>query len=309
MTSSFGPLCVIADPAAGGGRMAGQLPALERALVDHDLEYVLRVTRTPGEATAAATEALDAGGRFLVAAGDDRTVQDVVNGMFREGRPIVEEAVLGLIPAGTGCDLWRTFGLPQDAVLACRHLVGTNSYPFDLMKIACEGEDGERVTRYASNLAEAGFGGAVARRLARSASPPGGAGRFRAFWSAYARSKPVRVRVEADTKAWEGPAFNVIVGNGQFASGGMRLSPRSFPGDGILDALVFSGPRSDAYTLLPRIYRHGDHIPDPNIQELRAKIRIAVDAEAPLALVADGRPLGRTPATFQVVPRQILLKL
>ena len=61
--------------------------------------------------------------------------------------------------------------------------------------------------------------------------------------------------------------------------------------------------------MLPRIYRHGDHIPDPNIEEMRAKIRIAVDAERPLPVVADGVPLGTTPATFQVVPQQILLKL
>ena len=46
----------------------------------------------------------------------------------------------------------------------------------------------------------------------------------------------------------------------------MRLSPRSFPGDGVLDALVFTGPKSDAYRLLPRIFRHGDHVPDPDIQ-------------------------------------------
>ncbi len=87
------------------------------------------------------------------------------------------------------------------------------------------------------------------------------------------------------------------------------MSPRSFPGDGVLDALVFSGPRSDAYTLLPRIYRHGDHIPDPHIQEMRAKIRIAIEAERPLPIAADGVPMGTTPATFQVVPQQILLKL
>jgi diacylglycerol kinase (ATP) len=309
VTSPFGPLTVIADPAAGRGRVADELPVLERALASHDLEYDLTVARAPEEATALASEALAGGRRFLVAVGDDRTVQDVVNGMFLDGRPIVEEAVLGVIPAGSGCDLMKSFGLPDDTVRACRHLVGDNTYPFDLMKIACTGEDGERLMRYAANLAEVGFGGAVARRLGRNPTPPAGPRRFLAFWSAYVRSKPVRVRVEADKKTWEGSAFNVIVGNGQFASGGMRLSPRSFPGDGVLDALVFAGPRTDAYTMLPRIYRHGDHVPDPNIHEFRAKIRIAVDAERSLALVADGRPLGHTPASFQVVPRQILFKL
>ena len=309
MTSPFVPLAVIADPSAGGGSVAEELPALECELAARDLEYDLTLARSPQEATDLAARALGRGTRFLVAVGDDGTVQDVVNGMFADGKPIAEEAVLGVIPAGAGGDLVKSFGLPEETARACGHLVGDNIYPFDLMKISYTGEGGARETRYAANLAEVGFGGAVARRVQRSRSGSDGRRRFLAFWSAYARSKPVQIHVEADKKSWEGAAFNVIVGNGQFASGGMRLSPRSFPGDGVLDALIFMGPRSDAYTLLPRIYRHGDHIPDPNIQELRAKIRISVDAERPLAIVADGRPLGSSPASFQVVPRQILFKV
>ena len=310
MTSPFGPLTVIAEPAAGRGRVAHELPALERALTERDIRYVMSMARAPGEATALAAEALTNGVSFLVAAGDDGTVQDVVNGMFTDGKPIVEDAVLGVIPAGACCDLVKSFGLPEDTARACGHLEGGNTYPFDLMKISCDGEDGERVTRYAANMAEVGFGDAVARRLGSRPRPPAGARRFIAFWSAYARSKPVRIKVEVDAaRSWEGQAFNVVIGNGQFTSGGMRLSPRSFPGDGVLDALIFAGPRTDAYTMLPGVYRHGAHIPDENIHEQRAKIRISVDAERPLAIVADGRPLGSTPATFQVVPRQILFKV
>ena len=109
-------------------------------------------------------------------------------------------------------------------------------------------------------------------------------------------------------KKWEGQSFHVVIGNGQFASG-VRLSPRSFPGDGVLDALVFTGQKSDAYTMMPRIMRHGGHVPDDSIKELRAKVRFSVESEWPLAVVADGESLGTTPATFQVVAQQILLKL
>jgi diacylglycerol kinase family enzyme len=87
------------------------------------------------------------------------------------------------------------------------------------------------------------------------------------------------------------------------------MSPRSFPGDGVLDALIFTGPRSDAYRMLPRIFRHGDHLPDPHIKELRAKLTIDVSAARPMPVVADGLRLGTTPVTFQVVPQQILLKI
>ena len=100
-----------------------------------------------------------------------------------------------------------------------------------------------------------------------------------------------------------------MVGNGQFIDGGIRLSPRSFPGDGVLDALAFVGPKAEAYRLLPRIFRHGDHIPDEGIKELRAKIRVAIEADRPMPVVVDGVTFGTTPVTFQVVPQPLLLKL
>ena len=61
--------------------------------------------------------------------------------------------------------------------------------------------------------------------------------------------------------------------------------------------------------MLPRIFRHGDHLPDPHIKELRAKLTVEITAPRALPVVADGCPLGTTPVTFQVVPQQILLKV
>ena len=110
-------------------------------------------------------------------------------------------------------------------------------------------------------------------------------------------------------KTCEGRAFNVIVANGQFTSAACACRRDRSRATACSTRSCSRGPRSDAYRMLPRIYRHGDHVPDPNIQELRAKIRVAVEADRPLPIVADGEVLGTTPATFQVVPQQILLKL
>jgi diacylglycerol kinase (ATP) len=309
VTSAFGDLTVIANPNAGGGGVRAQLPDLERALKERELAYTLHVAEARGDAASLATAALHGGARFLVAVGGDGTVQQVVNGMFdADSRPLVTDAVLGVVAAGSGCDLVRSFGLPGDTRDAVGHLSGPNTYPFDVVKITCT-DRGERVTRYSHNLAEAGLGAAVLRRRAALPGWTGRARGFLAFWLTFARTRLAQVKVEADTKVYEGPAFNVIVANAQFSGGGQRLSPRSFPGDGILDALVFRGPRSDALTMLPRIYRHGDHVPDPHIHEMRAKIRVAVDADRPLPISADGELLGTTPATFQIVPRALLLKL
>ncbi len=308
-TSAFGDLTVIADPSAGGGQVGKKISALERTLHDRDLPFTIHVTSGGEESTAVARQALQDGARFLVAVGDDRTVQDVLNGMFLDGAPIIEGAVLGIVSAGSGCDLIRSFGLPDDMEGGVGHLSGDNTYPFDVIKVTVTGPAGERVTRYTHNLAEAGFGGAVSTRIQSLPSWTGRARRFLGFWMTFLRTRHAQVKVEADMKSYEGPAFNVVVANAQFTSGGMRLSPRSFPGDGWLDALIFNGPRSEAITMLPRIFRHGGHVPDPHIQEMRAKIRVAVSADRPLQVVADGQVLGSTPATFQIVPGSILLKL
>ena len=307
--SPFGSLAVIANPHAGAGRVGRELDAVRRGLADRGLDHSFRVTTRPGEARELAAAAMDEGFRFLVAVGGDGTVAEVVNGMFRDGRPIVDEPVLGVVPAHSGCDLVRSFGLPGDVDGACGHLLGETTYPFDVMKVVYTDRAGQRVTRYSVNLAEVGFGAAVVQRAGTMPPWTGRARGFLAFWSAFARTHVRGVHVDVDRTAYEGPAFNLIVANAQFASGGVRVSPRSFPGDGVLDLLVFTGPRSDAYTLLPRMYRAGNHVPDPHVQEFRAKLRVSIDAERPLPIVADGEPLGTTPVTFQPVPRSILFKL
>jgi diacylglycerol kinase (ATP) len=308
VASPFGPVAVIVDPRAGEGRVAREIPSIERALRGIGLDHRLCVSSDAAETTRLAAAALGDGLRFVAAVGDDATVQDVVNGMFRDGATIVEQPVLAVIAANSGCDLVKSFGLPGDIDGATTHLAGENTYPFDLMKVIVT-VDGEQRVRYAHNLAEIGLHAAASRLTGRLPKALGGTRRFVGFWSAYVRSRPRRLTIGTDTRTREIRAWSVVVGNGQFADGGLRWSPRSFPGDGVLDALVFSGPKSDAYRLLPRVFRHGDHVPDPNIQESKAKLRIAIASDRPMPVVADGSFLGTTPVVFQVVPQQILLKL
>jgi diacylglycerol kinase family enzyme len=307
--SPFGALAVIVDPTAGEGRVAAEVGAVERALAHRGLEHRIQVAEVPGDVSRLATAALDEGYRYLAAVGDDGTVQDVVNGMFRDGRTIVDSPVLAVMAAGSGCDLVRSFGLPGDVDGASSHLMGENTYELDVMKITARGRNGSTEVRYAHNVAEVGLHASATARAAGFPRWMGNGRRFVGFWAAYAGTRRAVLDVVVDGRPQQHRAWSVIVGNGQFADGGLRLSPRSFPGDGVLDALLFTGPKSDAYRLLPRIFRHGDHVPDPGIKELRARVALRIDGPRPLRVVADGSVLGTTPVTFQVVPRQILLKL
>jgi len=308
MTSPFGPLVVIANPRAGRGKVGAHLVEIERILTDAGLSYRIVRTTHPGHATEAARDALDRGERYLVAAGGDGTVHEVLNGMIAGDRPVAGDAVLGVVAAGSGCDFARSFGLPGDAVEAARHLAGDGVRLIDVAKVTFRpGPGPAEVTRYFANIAEAGLGGAVVDRTLRLPGFLGGAKYFCGFWLTLPGFRPRTVRLDADGQEFAGRAFNVVVANCRFYGGGMQISPKSDPCDGALEVLVMIGPKSDAFTTLPKVYR-GTHLPHRHITELRAS-RIQIEADAPLEIEADGEILGTTPATFEVIPQAIRVKV
>ena len=250
----------------------------------------LHVADGPRAAREIAEGTLRGGQDLLVAIGGDAHVAEVIEGMFDAGKPISDDAVLGVVPAGAGSDLLKTFSMPTDVAGACRYVASDASYPFDVMKVTFTGEPSGTESRIVATVAQIGFSAGVSMRIGGHRS---GTKRFIAP-RGIPSSNPSGMR-------------DVVVANTQHA-GGLRVSPRSYPGDGVLETAAFVGPRSDALTLLPKVFRNGDHIPHDNIAEQHARIRVSVDADRPLPIVADGRPIGTTPATFQIVPRAFSLK-
>lgn len=308
MAGSLGRAVLVVDPGAGRGEVGREMPEVERQLLARRLEYRIEEAHARGEATRIAREALAAGDRFIVAVGDDLTVNDVVNGLLDDRGAVVPDAVLGVVAAGSGADFPKTFGLPGDSVRAVRHLTGERIYPIDAVRLTClaGGAGGEERTRYYAGVAQTGLGAAVVDRMARLPPALGRSRRLLGFWLAMAGSRAQDLVVRVNRAEWEGRAWNVVVGNCQF-TGGMRVSPRSFPGDGALDVLIHHGPRSEAFTLLPKIYQ-GEQIPHPHIKELRGRT-IRITAENPLPVEADGEVLGTTPATFEVLHEVVALKI
>ncbi len=307
VSSPFGRLYVIANPTAGRGQVAQHLPELERALRARRLDYVIVETASPGDAERLAREALAAGERFLVAVGGDGTVDEVVNGMMGEEAPLEPDAVLGVVAAGSGCDFVKTFGLPGDAGRATAILQGDSLFPIDLCRVAYTTADGGTSSRYFAGVGEAGLGGAMAARAQRLPRSLGRGRDFLGFWSSVIRFKVPEIRLLVGDTEVGGKASDVVVANCQYQHGGMRISPRSWPNDGLLDVLVFRGQRSDAFTRLPRLF-HGDWLPDPNVGEYRGR-RISLEADRPMPIQADGDVLGTTPATFELIRLPIRLKL
>lgn len=308
MTSPFGPMLLIANPTAGRGRNA-VLPRLRGALDDRGLEHEVTLTKGPGHAAAIARQAVTGQGRrFIVAVGGDGTVHEVVNGLVDPASgPRADDLVLGAVPSGSGCDFVRTFGLDRSPERLARHLDGDSLYPIDIGRVRLVGRDGEDRTVCFANIAEAGYGALVVDRAHRLPRFLGPARYLVGIFAAIRSFELQPTRVVLDHTEVTAEYSNVVVANGQFFGGNMKVAPRALPDDGRFNVQLFRGTPKDVFLKTSKL-RKGEHIPDPDIQEYQSS-RVEVHTDAPVLVEADGEVLGTTGATFDLLPRALNLKI
>ena len=296
--------CLIVRPRDGGGRVGRELPEVVRYLRDNAVRPVVVEAPRAGEGGVRAREAVEAGGRYLVSVGGDGLAREVVAAVMES--PFAGEVALSVLSAGSDCDFVKTFGLPPDAATAAPRLLTGREYPIDVVRVTCTAPGGgTRVTHFAG-LAEVGLWGTATRRAAHLPAWLGRVRPFAAFWWTMGTFRVPEMTVTADERVYRGPAHEVVVGNTQMARSGIRISPRSFPGDGVVDVLVMRGPRSDHYRLLPKMFL-GEQVPNPGIVELRAQKRVEIESSRPAWIQADTEPIGLTPAVFEVLPEALRL--
>lgn len=309
MPSPFGRLCLVVNPHAGGRGSHGRLRRITAALDAQGIEHDVELTAGPGDAVRITRRRVEGGCRFVVAVGGDGTVHEVVNGLLDDaGRPVADDAVLGIVAAGSGSDYIRSLDIPSGAAAAVARLAGDRVQRVDAARIRYTDGGGLAATRCFANIAEVGLGASTAVRAERLPRRLGQSRYLVAFWAVLPSYRVGAARVEVDGElAYEGRAVNVVVANARYFGGGMHISPRSRPDDGVLELLVLRGRKTDSFTMLPKVYR-GRHLPDPGMVELRGH-SFRVESDGSLDVEADGEVLGSAPVTVDVLPGALTLKV
>ena len=305
---TLGRMLAIVNPRAGNGSEAVLSRLIEALRTQGIIPEVAR-TAAAGDATRIAREAVESGRRFIVAVGGDGTVHEVVNGMVdaEQGSIRGDDPVLGVVSAGSGCDLVRTFGLDRSPEVIARHLAGPATTRIDLGRVRLTGTDGRARTCVFANIAEVGFGGAVAR-TARRLPARLGERRYRlGIIAAWGRFRRVGMTIVHDGGTYEEQLCNVVVANGQFFGGGLKVAPRSLPDDGRLDIQAWGGTVTDVLRA-GRQLRDGSHLQRTDVRSWQS-VRVRVEADRQVAVEADGELLGTAPASFDTLHRVLAFKL
>ncbi len=309
MSHPLGTPLLIANPVAGAGRDP-VLPRLTAALDAAGVAHDVVETRGRGQATDLARSAVVEEGRtFVVAVGGDGTVHEVVNGLVDADTRSLrgQDPVLGIVSAGSGSDLVRTFGLDRRPEVLASHLATDSTTRIDLGHLSFIGSDGVPTHRVFANIAQAGFGGTVVQTCEHLPRRLGSARYAIGIVVGWGRFRRVVTSVTVDGGRTTEPVCNVLVANGQFFGGGMQVAPRALPADGYFNVQSWGGRVLDVVRA-SRLLRTGRHLERSDMREWRSAT-VTVDAPRPLTVEADGELLGTTPAHFEVLAGILRLKV
>jgi YegS/Rv2252/BmrU family lipid kinase len=257
----------------------------------------------PGHLIELAREAVAGGATRVVAAGGDGTLNEVVNGVAGSG---VE---LATIPLGTGMDFGRTYGIPTKFDDAVRVALDGEVRTVDAGRVSYRTWSGEDAERWFANVGSVGMSGAVAQRANGMSKALGGKVTFfYALTRVFFEWQNTEVTVQLDDGERRGRMHDVVIANGVWHGGGMKLAPDASPSDGLFD-VVFIGDvgKVDFLTTAPKIYK-GKHVHHPKVEVVRSA-RVAVDAEEHLPIEVEGEQVGTTPATFEIAPGALRVRV
>jgi diacylglycerol kinase (ATP) len=231
-------------------------------------------------------------------------VHEVVNGAVGAG-----DVELAVLPRGTGKDFIRSLRIPSGLSAALDVARDGRPRAIDIGRASYRSWDGSEGSAYFANFAGAGISGAIARRANVTSKALGGKVSFLAATLAvFASWKSSDMAMQVDDERRSGKMFEVLAMNGDYAGGGMWVTPDAEPDDGRLDVLLIGDvTKADFVRTFPKIYR-GKHLSHPKIDVLHGQA-VAVDASPAVPVVLDGEQPGTTPARFELVPRALRVRV
>lgn len=301
---------VIVNPESNRGRTRKRWSEIREGLRHFIREFKYEFTEKPLQATDMAREAIKDGTELVIGVGGDGTMNEIANGFYEDRRIINPEATLGLVPAGTGCDLVRSLNIPVGLKGALRVLTDATAVRMDVGRVRFAANGGGEDERFFLNVADFGLGGEVVRevnerRLRRKASSY-----VRCLVSTMLRYRNKRVRIRIDGR--DLPVGEYLIGavaNGKIFGKGMKVAPDARLDDGLFDAVLVRGFRFFEFCRHGWKLMNGTHVTHPKVSVVKGRtVEAWADGPDEVLLELDGDQLGRLPATFEIVPGNLLVK-
>lgn len=276
------------------------MPALQKA---HNADVF--ETRTRHDAVFLASKAVEKGYSLILAAGGDGTVNQVLNGVIKGREKDPSLPIIGVIPIGSGNDFARTIKVTTN-VNDLMNLITSGKYTqADVGKIQYQTIQGEKDHSYFINVADAGMGPEVVRRVMDSDRIFGaGVAYYAAILSTFSNYKPMDVQVKAEQWEWHGKLNTLAIGNGKYYGHGLCIAPDAIINDGVFSTFICGDASKAEFIWHSSKLKTEKKIAHPKVRYDTAR-HLELTSGQPCLIEADGELLGMLPATVDIIPNKI----
>ena len=307
---------MIVNPKSASGSTREKWSATASDFRAHFGPFSVAFTKSQGDGIELAERAAKSGRKFIIACGGDGTINEVANGILRSGIDVE----LGILPSGTGGDFRRTLGLPLSNREAAAALRTGQTRTIDAGRVTFIDHQGKPASRYFLNVSSFGLASSILKRV-KSAKVfdwlPIDSLRGRANFAASTLQEildinPVSIRVridDGDERTLQ--TVNFCVANSRYFGGGMMIAPDASLNDGLLDIVNIGDIGTikilfNAHTLYRGTHQRLKEVNSSTAKKIEVS---ALDAAHEIRLEADGELPGRLPATYEIVPNAIRIRV
>ena len=299
---------VIVNPNAGRKKGEKDWPEISRLLSEAGFMFHALFTEHRDHAIHMAEEFITKGYRNIIVVGGDGTMNEVVNGIFRQKVCPTTDIKLGMIMVGTGNDWGRMYNIMEKYEEAVKILKKERLFIQDAALVTYH-HGTEKKRRYFMNMAGMGYDALVAQMTNRL-KEKGGGGPLAYLYNLFKglfKYHHTLMEVIIDGKvAYKGNVFSMSIGICRYNGGGMMQLPNAVPDDGILDMTIMKNVKKmDVVKNIKKLY-DGSFL-DLHFIQVHTGKKISIHALPQHAafLETDGESLGNSPFDFEVIPKSI----
>jgi YegS/Rv2252/BmrU family lipid kinase len=292
---------VLVNPASGGGRISRLWPEVSRRFLEKGIEYEVFYTKKRGHGIELTRQGIESGFRNFIAVGGDGTLNEMLNGFFKQTKIPQSELTLTALPLGTGNDWIKTWSIPKDLDSWFEMFVKGRIVHQGVGKVFFK-NDGKEEIRYFMNVAGLAYDAFVVE-YAEQRKPKRWGKVFFLFMvlKCLFKYEYPEVSILYDGQSYKGKIYTINVGICRFSGGGMEIVPHANPLDGKF-ALTFVKPISKIGVLL-NTYRfyNGTIGKHPKVSTSKVEDIQVEGLYTAIKLEVDGELIGECPCSFTIL--------
>jgi len=212
----------IVNPVSGKKNKSYLSKLFEKKLKTKQIDFEIIETRFPGDATRQVKDYYSKGFKYFIAVGGDGTVNEVASAI------VDTDAVLGIIPTGSGNGLARHLKIPMNATKALNLILKKNNFKMDYGKI------NDRLFFCTTGV---GFDAHIGHIFSKTEGR-GFRNYIKASLSEFLKYEPQRYEIATKEKTLFRDAFLITCANASQYGNNAHIAPKAEVNDGKMEVAI-----------------------------------------------------------------------